>query len=65
VVVPGVVARTSERRPEREDKAAAPRGFATPLHWSPGGRRVLTCGPMHNEKMRPTRGPHTAADFPN
>jgi hypothetical protein len=32
VVVRGVAARMSERRPEREDKATAPRGFAAPLH---------------------------------
>jgi hypothetical protein len=32
VAVRGVAARTSERRPEQEDKATAPRGFAAPLH---------------------------------
>jgi hypothetical protein len=32
VAVRGVAARTSERRPEREDKATTPRGFAAPLH---------------------------------
>jgi hypothetical protein len=32
VAVRGVAARTSERRPEWEDKATAPRSFAAPLH---------------------------------
>jgi hypothetical protein len=27
--------------------------------WSPGGRRVLMCGPGSNEKTRPTGGPRT------
>jgi hypothetical protein len=32
LAVRGVAAQTSERRPEREDKATTPRGFAAPLH---------------------------------
>jgi hypothetical protein len=32
MAVQGVAARASERRPAREDKATAPRGFAAPLH---------------------------------
>jgi hypothetical protein len=32
MAVRGVAARTSERRPELEDKATTPHGFATPLH---------------------------------
>jgi hypothetical protein len=32
MAVRGVVARTSERRPDREDKATAPRGSAAPPH---------------------------------
>jgi hypothetical protein len=32
VAVRGVAARMSERRPEREDEATTPRGFAAPLH---------------------------------
>jgi hypothetical protein len=57
VAVRGVAARMSERRPEREDEATTPRGFAAPLHGLQVGEGFWRVGPHTMRKWGRQVGP--------